>query len=819
MPALPDKLGNAHGVISIDTSPAKRAAIELKRVGREMGVAFKPVETTIKRLQSDLKALRRGIAALGAGAGIATVLGVNAARDIRAYRIQFEALLGDEKEAADVMRTLTDQANRFGIEVNEVFQLGRSLIPVLEDGAESLDVWVKRAALLASTNPLKGTTDAVRAIQEFLAGQPISIQRLFNIDPNLIKEAQDMFTDAGEQLDFILGRMGATEDAATAMANEFVTLTNEIKLALATAFTPLLETLGPIVRQFTEMIAGLRETNPELLTFGAGLVSVVAVGAPLLLFLIKVIDSLKMIKALSIAPTLGKAGVFGAAVAGGAAAGVGAVRAVGRATGDERLQKFGIKDAFETLKQALFVVTNMLTQGVTAWVVIVSKGVSMIVKAFANAADGIGEFVQFLGEKLHSEDLVQAGENISAFADSLKVATDVKLSEFVAGAVESQRALMEKFTQVLFPPEVEAAAGDGGGAAGMPGGTIRVVADEALEIFEEYQAERLSIEEENERARNEIIAQAGRERERLEQQILDAVIAHNRQEAQIEQDYYRNRLQRAQAAGLEMARMEEDHQRQIRRMREDSEARQDVLIGSRDALGLVRERRKHEIERQRAEEDHGVNLSRRNANFALEMAQMEQQFQIQRARREEAFTEQQSQLAEELEFVRAKRDEELELLKNATTTQLNDLKNAALQRIAIIDSTLVAGLGVVTQSAATAGQMLAWLNAQRAALGAGPSRPTPRRRAKGGYASGLVLTGEEGIEFVLDAKTTKAAEAMVGSGKLTQGNVLGAGGGRGGSKTVNQNFTFHGDMSADMKQWYRRIARAETESVLAGVMG
>lgn len=816
IPSGGQNLGNAHGVITIDTSQPKQAAVTLRRVGRNMGEAFKPIQTGINRVRADIKKMNREILAIGAGASITAALGLDAARDVRNYRIQFESLLKDEKEAAEVMRSLTDQANKFGIEVNEVWQLGRSLIPVLEDGAESLDVWVKRAALLASTNPLKGTTDAVRAIQEFLAGQPISLQRLFNIDPNLIKQAQSQFEDVGEQLDFILGKMGATEEGAEAMANEFVSLRNEIKQALAVGFTPLLETLGPIVRQFTELITQLRETNPEILSFGAGLISVVAVGAPLLVFLGKVIDSLQTIKSLSIAPTLGRAGVYGAAVAGGAAAGVGVARGIGRATGDERLQEFGIKDAIETFKQALFIVVDMYTKFTTTVIIVMSRGVEGFVKALAGAADGVGEFVQFLGEMLRSADLIEAGENISNFADGLRAATDEKLAEFVGGAVETQRQLMEKFANVLFPPEAEAAAEAAPGGAAGDGADF--VDKEALEVFAEYQEERAEIEEETERRRNEIISAAGDERTRIEEQILQAAIAFNRQEAQYEADYYRSRLERARRAGTEMARAEEDHQRRMRRMREDSEVRQEELIGSRDALGLVRERRRYETERQRAEEDNQVKLSRRDADFAVEMAQMEQQFQIQKGRRAQAFEQRQAQLETELALVNQRRDEELELLKSTSEAQLDDLQRATLERIGAIDATLVAGLNVVTQSAATAGQMLAWLDRQRRALvwGRGARGGGPQPYADGGYASGLIMTGEEGREFVLDAATTKAAEAMVG-GRLTQRNVLGGRGG-GGGLAVNQNFTFHGDMSAEMRQWYRKTAKAEAVAAYTEVM-
>jgi hypothetical protein len=245
--------------------------------------------------------------------------------------------------------------------------------------------------------------------------------------------------------------------------------------------------------------------------------------------------------------------------------------------------------------------------------------------------------------------------------------------------------------------------------------------------------------------------------------------------------------------------------------------RQQELIGARDALGLARERRNYELERQRAEEDNNVKLSRQNAAFAAEMAQMEQNFQIQKARRAEDFAQRQAKLEEELALVNQRRDEELALLDETTRKQLDDLRNAALQRISVIDSTLVRGLGVVTNAAATAGQMLAWLDAQRRALGGGLGGGGIKRHAAGGYASGLVLTGEEGPEFILDAATTRAAERMIG-GKLTQQNVLGVSGGH-GNLTVMQNFTFHGDMSPEMRQWYRNTAREEAVAAYAEVMG
>ena len=76
------------------------------------------------------------------------------------------------------------------------------------------------------------------------------MQRLFNVDPNLIAEAQAQFQGVGEQLDYILGRMGATEEGAKEMADAWVGVKNELRLALTDGFTPLLETIQPLLVQF-----------------------------------------------------------------------------------------------------------------------------------------------------------------------------------------------------------------------------------------------------------------------------------------------------------------------------------------------------------------------------------------------------------------------------------------------------------------------------------------------------------------------------------------------------------------------------------------
>ena len=197
------RLGRAHGIIEISTAAAERAVVKIRRVGQQMSDAFKPVGQTIQGVQRDIASMKQELTGISVGAGLLTGFGLKAARDVRNYRIRFRELTGDFESADELMEDLKEQANLFGIELTEVYQMGATLLPVLEGGTAELDEWVKRAALLQTLNPMKNTRDAIRAIQEYLAGQERSLQYLFNIPPEAIQEAKAQFTDAGDQLDYL----------------------------------------------------------------------------------------------------------------------------------------------------------------------------------------------------------------------------------------------------------------------------------------------------------------------------------------------------------------------------------------------------------------------------------------------------------------------------------------------------------------------------------------------------------------------------------------------------------------------------------------
>ena len=123
--------------------------------------------------------------------------------------------------------------------------------------------------------------------------------------------------------------------------------------------------------------------------------------------------------------------------------------------------------------------------------------------------------------------------------------------------------------------------------------------------------------------------------------------------SRMDSQYYANRLAAAESFGLESARAEEDHQRQMRQMQQSHDKRVRKLVDSRDALGLEDEIDAFEDERSQAEEEYAVMQSRRNQDYANQMRDMERAFQAQRQERINAYNQ---QLIDIAEYNKAQRD-------------------------------------------------------------------------------------------------------------------------------------------------------------------
>lgn len=394
-----------------------------------------------------------------------------------------------------------------------------------------------------------------------------------------------------------------------------------------------------------------------------------------------------------------------------------------------------------------------------------------------------------------------------------------------------------------------------------------------------YEERRAQLIEDFEERRAQATADFERRRERIERDFyrarelaaadfaasqVAAAADFARQEARAEQSYYAQRARRARDFGIEMARMEQDHQRQMRRLREDHEARETDLIAARDALGLVREQRSYERQRQDAEEDYQVRASRRNQDFAREMADMEAAFREQRAMRLEDFQRRQAeaqaafearrqQELEEYEQRRADEQEDFDLReqqekkhhtqmlielaaqhlrellrmynhRNSVLRELDNRHRHELSRMRTAFGQQLAALGIHLNAEKTVAvgyyalmkaDFRNWLRAMRNEIRASTPAGVPYYQA-GGYArAGLAFLHDR--EFVLNQATTQAAERMA-RGQLTQEKAL-ALMARGTTQLVlQQRFSFTGRLAADEKEWYRKVARDAAKDAFSQVM-
>jgi hypothetical protein len=355
---------------------------------------------------------------------------------------------------------------------------------------------------------------------------------------------------------------------------------------------------------------------------------------------------------------------------------------------------------------------------------------------------------------------------------------------------------------------------------------------ETLQLYADYQAavdERKAAEQQHEQERTDLVNEQGQQRAALEakyeqsrtdliaqfaSQTFKASADFAKNEARTERDYYAQRQQTAQKFGVETARMEADHQKEMRRMQQEHNQRSADLVASRDALGLVKEQRDYETERRRAEQDYSIQAERRHADYAAQLREMEASFAQQRARRMQDFSEQQAERAadqknrlaqlekqRQLEVAEFDKNaqERLDALAENQRQEMELLRKTETARQQLLTAVAVRGLSQTQYQAEQLFQKFdqrfnQWLNGQRgagwqsASGGGSMGSSIIKGYAAGGYVNqpGAYNLAERGHEYVLNNRTTQAAERLMGQ-KLTEQNLLQSLAGRGGS-TVNLSF-------------------------------
>jgi len=845
-------LGVATGSIRIDTSQVEQAGVTVKRVSGEITQAFGQAGRGVQAFGKDIQAMRGELVAISLASASFVKLGIDAAQSLRGARIQLRELLGSEAKADAVMKSMAAQANKFGLNLAETNSLAIALLPQLKGNTAELDKWVDRAARLSAKGPFGGTEraakDATRAVAEFISGQTISLQRLFNINPAVVQEAiAKAGGDEGKALDLILNKIGATEQAAVDMGNTFagamIRAKNAATIALDEGFAPILDKfLTPGLNILTEWVMTLSETNPLILEFAAGFTAVAATGAPLLLILGQVITSLEKIRALSIAPSLAKVGLTGLAVAGGVGVGIEATRAIGRTTGNEQAANADVNQLVAVLKQAALLAANSLLDLAG----ILTIGAIKINEALGKFVESIGHTIQSIGVAI-ARFLPKEGQAIQQFgADLSKKGAAAQLSDQEWKAAlenfeKNKQDIMSSIAKALFPTAPGGATGNAPGLT--PGGAGGGPSEDVLKAFDQFQQDMKKIEtdadleriqeaQRYEQARTKLLTDFADKAAKIEaetnQRILD--LRQQTQDQILEIESHKGELETKAQDDLnklddqfkkEEIKREKDFQRQ--RIRDLAQHALNLLSAAArlDARAVQEENNRFDLQESQRQEDFDLQTQERQDQLEEQRKGITERLDEQKRADDKRIDQLRTHLNDQeriirrdeeqrLAELRAQRDRELGELYDKHIAELNQInaheqdlraqrQAAFTQELSQLDSqysTLFAHQGAGLANLQH--QFDDWLahmigDAQQAFSGASSGGSTgggggPTGRALGGpvfTTEKYMLHGSASKpEYVLNPETTASLNRMMG-GQLTQAGLIDAVAGRGGnSKSV-----------------------------------
>lgn len=713
-------LGNAHGSITLDVSDLQRAEQVSRSVGRNIeqnlngigrgagaaetgfnraGQSIRTFGNSITQSLSSandaLRSFRGELVALGAGAGLTLGFGLRAAQDIRAARIRLSQFVETEQEANQLMNMLADSAGEFGLEINGVLSLAGTLLPLLEGNVEATNEWVLRAARLRTVLPTAQQGAELRAISEYLSGQTVSLQRLFNIPPSIIQEAKAQFQDAGDQIDYILNRMGATEQAARDMADPLVSVKNELKLIASTGFSPILERLREILPGFRAWLQTLRETRPEILEIGGAFVTAVAIAAPMLLFLNTVLATLVKIKALGALGLLGRGGLVGLAALGGGALAVEGLQGIGRATGDDRLENITGREVLATAMKAVADMFFIMVQTLAPLFRAIENGLLTFLEAITNGYIGLGRLYSQIGNLLPDElgggrfrsaggAIERAGAETLAFIESIRKG-QLSLDEF-ADRVTQDRDKVADFIDRLFGiVKDERPGGEKAGAvSGLSEGgrTLTELQQAQIEAWEQYQQAIEDIETRHQERRLQIT-------EQYEQQRTQIIERYERTIAREAEDFARQRARAEQNLQNDIADIRADAaEREAEWWQDLNETIAELRFDSAERIIEIEEQANRD--RERMEREHRLNLLQAAARldaaavaseqmrFRNQVTNFEQDLQVRLQREQE-------NLQERIEQEQEAHQERLEEARRADAERIADLQESHAERIKIED--------------------------------------------------------------------------------------------------------------------------------------
>ena len=263
------------------------------------------------------------------------------------------------------------------------------------------------------------------------------------------------------------------------------------------------------------------------------------------------------------------------------------------------------------------------------------------------------------------------------------------------------------------------------------------------------------------------------------------------QKAQKIRDFNQSELDQLQTYQNSMADLSQSHQDRLR-----------DLTKNHDVLGIESENTSYSEQKAQKERDFNEADQARRTAFSQQQSDEQKNYDLSKKRRDDAFDLQQKQEADQhaaaMQTLKQNLADQRQLEINAFQSQMNALL----------------GISNVTQAALIKGfdqfmSEMGYSGYGQTPPGGGSKNPVSQPQAAGGYAypGHYYQRGEQGVEYVMDAPTTKYAQSIVG-GRLTQQNLIAAmiSGRSGGSSSsmYNDNRTMSmSGMTAQDRLWAR----------------
>lgn len=691
-------LGNAQGAISIDVSDLRNVAGVARAVSQQVAQSFGAIDAATKRTQARLADISRGVGeikgeltGLSIGAGLLSGIGLNMAGSMEEAQIKLTGMLRSVDKANALMADLRKRAAAAGLPFNDMLAVAVRLLPTLQGNTEELDKWYGLARRVAVLNPLEGMSGAAFSINEALTSggsDLVSLVERFNVSRSQLRA--EMASNGGDfaaALDTVLNRMGITTETAEKMGTTFRAGLNAAKDAaiqlLAEGFTPLLQTLTPLLHQSAAWLATLRQTNPEIAQLGAGMTAAVAVGAPLLLLFNQLFEAGTKLKALGILGGMGRAGLIGGAVGVGALGGVGIVNAVGSATGNQAQQNFSINEAWLRLRQLIVIVAK----GMSDIDVMIRTGLVNALRTLVNAVIGaasaiantVGAIGAMLPSRMGGNALTQMAEGLRSRQVGALASSNAAFDAMNNTIAQRNRAAMLGFMNFMVPSSAPSASSgaDAGGAPGAPGAAGN--AGERNAAIHEWAQSAARIEREAAAARLDAQRQ-------YEQQRAQTVAQYNQNALREEADFQRGRARQLAAYQREIANVQAAAAKREAAWQADYNERiADLRADGNDRLQDLE--RTYNRDRERRERDHRDRLLDAAARLdAVAVANEQRRYSREQEDAQTAFREQQAQirtdLAERLAQEQEAHQERLQAAREADSERLADMQRAFEEQIA-----------------------------------------------------------------------------------------------------------------------------------------